>query len=217
MNLSKIYSIVLLVSLTLVLYSCDSMTDSAPQNNIQSQGLTVDSNAKKAKVDVCHLDDEGNYRLISIAEPALKGHTKHGDAQPGDAVPGRPGFVFDEACTQVSVCFEGVFEGSFNQTDQPEVSVTVTFSGCVEPGQKIADVAYSGPYICSGDWILVEDTNSGLMVEEVNMTSPCLNNVGIALEYDVATGSLNGETVTISGNSIPIGLFGTYDDLQQIP
>ena len=87
-----------MVSVTLFLYSCDSVTDSAQQNDIQSQSLTIDSNARKAKVDVCHLDDEGNYKLLSIAGPALQAHLNHGDGLPGGDVPGMENHVFDGDC-----------------------------------------------------------------------------------------------------------------------
>ena len=99
MKLSKIYLGLLLVSVTLFFYSCESVTDSTQQNKIQSQDLTIDNNAKKAKVDVCHLDDEGNYKLISIADPALDAHLNHGDGVPRGEVPGQPNYEFDETCT----------------------------------------------------------------------------------------------------------------------
>lgn len=35
------------------------------------------------KVAVCHLDDEGNFVPISIADPALDSHLAHGDAEVG--------------------------------------------------------------------------------------------------------------------------------------
>lgn len=34
------------------------------------------------KVGVCHLDDEGKYNLINIAEPAVESHFAHGDSFP---------------------------------------------------------------------------------------------------------------------------------------
>lgn len=55
------------------------------------------------KVDVCHVDDEGGVRLITISDRAFETHIEHGDAAPGDPVPGMIGYLFDEACTPVSV------------------------------------------------------------------------------------------------------------------
>ena len=53
------------------------------------------------KVDVCHLtSSETNERvLISVNDNAWDAHYDHGDAQPGDAVPGMAGYVFDDSCT----------------------------------------------------------------------------------------------------------------------
>lgn len=61
--------------------------------------------AKKApKVDVCHFDgDTGAFRVINVSGNALPAHIAHGDAQPGDAVPGDPTKEFDGACGQVDV------------------------------------------------------------------------------------------------------------------
>jgi hypothetical protein len=58
------------------------------------------SGSSKTKVDVCHYDAETDaYQLITIADPAVDAHIKHGDAQPGDAVPTMEGFEFDDTCT----------------------------------------------------------------------------------------------------------------------
>lgn len=54
------------------------------------------------KVEVCHVDGSNNFRLISIADPALPTHIAHGDAQPGDPVPGQSGKKFTESCAIVN-------------------------------------------------------------------------------------------------------------------
>jgi hypothetical protein len=54
-----------------------------------------------AKVEVCHSKGDGSFSLISIADPALPTHIAHGDAQPGNAVPGVDGKVFTSACVIV--------------------------------------------------------------------------------------------------------------------
>ena len=57
-------------------------------------------------VDVCHRNDTGGYQLITVAAQAVSAHRAHGDALPGEAVPGNPGFTFDAICAQVlvSIC-----------------------------------------------------------------------------------------------------------------
>lgn len=62
------------------------------------------------KVEVCHLNDEGVFQIITVADPALPHHLDHGDAQPGEPVPGMAGYVFDDLCqpvaTAVCPCFD---------------------------------------------------------------------------------------------------------------
>jgi hypothetical protein len=64
------------------------------------------SNAASPKVDVCHREGDGSYHLITVAYQAVNAHLNHGDALPGDLVPGNPGARFDDTCAQVaaSIC-----------------------------------------------------------------------------------------------------------------
>ena len=39
--------------------------------------------AKADKMDVCHIDDMGNYKLINVSTNAWKAHEGHGDKLPG--------------------------------------------------------------------------------------------------------------------------------------
>jgi hypothetical protein len=57
--------------------------------------------APAAKVDVCHREGNGSFHLINVSENALSAHLAHGDALPGDPVPGMEGKKFDEACNIV--------------------------------------------------------------------------------------------------------------------
>lgn len=50
------------------------------------------------KATVCHRGDSG-WELISVSAKAVDAHVRHGDAAPGDPVPGAEGQVFDETCT----------------------------------------------------------------------------------------------------------------------
>jgi hypothetical protein len=54
--------------------------------------------AGQDKEDVCHLEGNGTYILINIAEPAYPTHEAHGDVKVGEPVPGSDGFVFDDYC-----------------------------------------------------------------------------------------------------------------------
>jgi len=54
--------------------------------------------ARAAKLAVCHQTGNGSYRLISISDKVWNGHQRHGDASPGEAVPGMNAHTFDDAC-----------------------------------------------------------------------------------------------------------------------
>lgn len=61
--------------------------------------------AGQAKVDLCHLDEDGLYHLVSVAEPAVPAHIGHGDSLPGDIVPGSGGrYSFAGDCTFIPGC-----------------------------------------------------------------------------------------------------------------
>lgn len=57
--------------------------------------------AAQVKKDLCHRTGNGSYHMITIPEPAWQTHYNHGDAGPGEAVPGHVGSVFDDACNLV--------------------------------------------------------------------------------------------------------------------
>jgi hypothetical protein len=51
------------------------------------------------KFDVCHRTEGTNeFILINIADPALEAHIAHGDAKPGDPVPGMESSTFGPNC-----------------------------------------------------------------------------------------------------------------------
>jgi hypothetical protein len=54
--------------------------------------------AGQDRVELCHLTGDGTYVPIEVADPAYETHMGHGDGQPGQAVPGMPGYVFDGDC-----------------------------------------------------------------------------------------------------------------------
>lgn len=60
--------------------------------------------AAATKVDVCHFDkDAGIYFLINISDNAFDSHVAHGDAAPGELVPGQEGFKFASDCSVIPV------------------------------------------------------------------------------------------------------------------
>lgn len=51
------------------------------------------------QVQLCHRTGNGSYHLIQVGASAEPAHRAHGDARPGEAVPGSPGKVFTASCT----------------------------------------------------------------------------------------------------------------------
>jgi hypothetical protein len=57
--------------------------------------------APPEKVDICHREGNGSYHKINVSKNAEDAHLAHGDAHPGDPVPGMEGYEFDEDCNVV--------------------------------------------------------------------------------------------------------------------
>lgn len=85
--------------LALSLAACDSTAPDAAEPH-QAEAILGFLAKGQAKTEVCHRTDdpENPYVLIEVADPALDAHIAHGDAGPGEAVPGMGGPVFDDAC-----------------------------------------------------------------------------------------------------------------------
>jgi hypothetical protein len=62
-----------------------------------SQGRVLAAPANK--VAICHRTGNGSYHRIEINGNALDAHLDHGDALPGDPVPGEDDLVFGEDCS----------------------------------------------------------------------------------------------------------------------
>lgn len=56
-----------------------------------------------AKTAVCHLGSDGSYKLLNLDAHAVAGHRSHGDALPGEVVPGMAGYKFDSGCSPISI------------------------------------------------------------------------------------------------------------------
>lgn len=70
--------------------------------------------AGQEKVAVCHLDEEGNYIPINIADPALDAHLAHGDGVVGEDL--------DENCDPLwayagCLLFASIYTGGFSYVE----------------------------------------------------------------------------------------------------
>jgi hypothetical protein len=62
--------------------------------------LSMSGFAQGKKADVCHQTGNG-FQKINVSLNAVSSHRAHGDALPGEAVPGVPGYEFDASCAAV--------------------------------------------------------------------------------------------------------------------
>jgi hypothetical protein len=84
----------------LLLAGCDSVDTLGPEG--ASPAIDAAAGAAPARAAVCHLTDTGDYIKITVSSRAYAAHVRHGDGGIGEAVPGMPGFTFDEDCNPFS-------------------------------------------------------------------------------------------------------------------
>ena len=53
------------------------------------------------KITMCHRSGANEYHAISVSENAEGAHRAHGDGAVHEAVPGQPGYSFNDACVPV--------------------------------------------------------------------------------------------------------------------
>jgi len=63
--------------------------------------LSMSGFAQAKKADVCHRTGDGAFQKVNVSLNAVSAHRAHGDALPGEAVPGAPGYEFDASCAAV--------------------------------------------------------------------------------------------------------------------
>jgi len=139
-----------------------------------------------SKVDVCHRTGNGGYHTISVASQAVQAHRRHGDALPGEAVPGQPGFVFDAACTAVpasscpcdfslaglaAVGIDGNPAHTFSWINNgPDFAQLIQFSSEVSFGGAGLQRLSSGSYHCRLDFQTAPGNKT--VVQEIFTVSP---------------------------------------------
>jgi len=61
-----------------------------------------DAQGPAPKLDICHTLGNGKFQLINISANAESTHRAHGDARPGESIPGNASLQLDTACHPVS-------------------------------------------------------------------------------------------------------------------
>lgn len=124
------------------------------------------ASAAAAKVAVCHVDELGIYHLISISENAFPAHVDHGDASPGELVPGMTGKKFAADCSVIDV------KTLVDTVMVPSSGATVTSTANLESG-----ISYE--LVASGTYKFANWTNAGIADARCSLRIPgSYNNTG---------------------------------------
>lgn len=148
-----------------------------------------------SKVSVCHTEGNGSYNLIDVSEFAIPAHRRHGDALPGEPVPGEGSMVFGEDCIP----------------EEPTPVVEPGFSSLTQEGSVRLRQQNSGGEVYLG----VADLGSGANRVEANRVWSD-GNYPVKFSYDgMGTISVNindGET-TLSYAVTPTCNAGAWDTM----
>ena len=83
----------------------NELVDITVQFSTTSATVVSDSRST-SKVTLCHRTESGAYHSITVGTPSEPDHRSHGDAKPGEAVPGASTKTFDENCRIVGPAVE---------------------------------------------------------------------------------------------------------------
>ncbi len=79
--------------------ACADSPITSPARSVTGASPSFSMAGGQAKVDVCHRMAKG-YIEITVGQPAVQAHLAHGDALPGDTVPGTAGdSAFSSTCS----------------------------------------------------------------------------------------------------------------------
>jgi hypothetical protein len=95
--------------------------------------------ARPQKQPVCHLDATDpatpTWVLIELVPAAVASHLSHGDAFPGEPVPGMPGYSFDDSCspvrvgTMLAVAYTDMFDDGLQYDPLVDVLIAALIDG----------------------------------------------------------------------------------------
>jgi len=112
-------------------------------------------NVPPARVDICHLDEDGNFRSMSIVEKALNAHLAHGDLVIGVDI--------DANCEYpVLGCFPGSWDGSYGYVDYgglnawPAETTFGLFASATCEGEPDFYFSYGIPFVYALDDAIAE-------------------------------------------------------------
>jgi len=129
------------IGLSTMAGGCDQLKDPLTPETAPNAAVSPDfARLGQPHVTLCHrTGGVDGYIVITVAEPAVAAHLRHGDGLVGDPVPGQPDTAFGDDCqpaasrriTSVSGSWNGAtaFTGVFTVQSTGPVDVTATVTG----------------------------------------------------------------------------------------
>lgn len=104
------------------------------------------------QVQICHKTKLGTYHLITLDSNAVPAHVAHGDGSPGDAVPGKSGYIFGPNCTPTKTAPAELPLGCYTLVNNPPfiASVDLLYSGPIDILGNVTAFFGSTNGTCSG-------------------------------------------------------------------
>lgn len=138
----KRFSFLPIVLVSLIWSGCDD-ADPAVDDEPANDTRDFSGVSKVETVAVCHQDDQtGEWKLLNLPPRAHDAHIRHGDADPGQPVPGMEGYTFDDACVPVADAGSGICP-CFNAADLASVSWTGPLATGISRGYSFVET-YNG-------------------------------------------------------------------------
>ena len=161
---------------------------------------------KPAKVDVCHLTDDGSYRLITISERALPAHLGHGDGLLGDPYYGMPGYVLGEGCTAEPIGSDSDGDGVLDLEDNCPFTPNPAqedsdFDGVGDACDNCPEAPNPGQ----------EDSNSDGIGDACDNASPAIDDQAFSVHEHATVGTVIGIVVAADpdvGDTLSFAIIG---------
>jgi hypothetical protein len=215
--MKRLASVARALACSLVALSCHDPANPAsrPSANVSTLGHDPSTMLAPNGVGICHQQGNGTYRLLNVPGNAEAAHRAHGDAAPGEHVPGDPYLTFDAACL-VSATFDPVadYDAGWLSGSNPNGVWRYGWSSTLTSALTLYSQNYTTTQDCGGSTYRAwhDPTN------DVGFTPAVIKNIGPACangNVDIPTGVLTQHFGGLTGTDYSHVVFtapfaGTY-------
>jgi hypothetical protein len=123
-----------LLAMVMLVACQQSGSPTAPVSAERGASIEAVSGSKQSKSNICHVDDDGLFHVVNVADPAVAAHVEHGDH-----------------LVTAEVCGDDIDNNCDRQVDEGCAAVTCP----CEDLKPIADLGLRGGDLCSeSDYVL---------------------------------------------------------------